>query len=105
MKNIIKSAIIHIKASLWAIGSHRIRREMKCDQGLMRHFGVAEPLQEINKHHFSSLADTLHNSADLKACCWRPGPRSVYRIITSPLIITADQQQQKKGSAGLQLFA
>lgn len=89
-ENIIKSAVIHIKSSLWAIGSHRIRREMKCDQGLMKHFGVVEALREINKHHLLSLANTLHNNPDLKSCFWLPGLRSLYRIITSPRIITAD---------------
>lgn len=67
-ENIIKSAIIHIKSSLWAIDSHRIRREMKCDQGLMKHFGGGEALQEINKHHLLSLANTLHGNPDLRSC-------------------------------------
>lgn len=61
-ENIIKSVIIHIKSSLWAINSHCIRREMKCDQGLMKNFGTGEALQEINKHHLLSLANTLHGN-------------------------------------------
>lgn len=44
---------------------HRARNEVwsRIDETFL---GVAEPLQEINKHHFSWLVDTLHNSLDLK---------------------------------------